>query len=200
MRMAAISGRITGGVPLDVRIGLFLMPSIDSSTASLSDIAVREERIARFSAYAPPPLIPRRYAPPSLRSSPLPSRRRSSCSGLKYPVNCAVGSSLGLAGADGRAVGKQLVGALLPIEPRHSVRETVSFSFFPIHTTFTCYSNKIYTGSVAAHCVARQHRRSMSARADTSPYIYSLRRKVGDYYCLCSINTRFTKAHRRIHI
>mgnify|MGYP004461047951 FL=1 len=114
MRMAAISGRITGGVPLDVRIGLFLMPSIDSSTASLSDIAVREERIARFSAYAPPaahyrsappPLIPRRYAQPSLRSSPLPSRRRSSCSGLKYPVNCAVGSSLGLAGADGRAVG-----------------------------------------------------------------------------------------------
>ena len=113
MRMAAISGRITGGVPLDVRIGLFLMPSINSSTAPLSDIAVREERIARFSAYAPPaahyrsappPLIPRRYAQPSLRSSP-PSRRRSSCSGLKYPVNCAVGSSLGLAGADGRAVG-----------------------------------------------------------------------------------------------
>ena len=139
MRMAAISGRITGSVPLDVRIGLFLMPSIDSSTASLSDIAVREERIARFSAYAPPaahyrsappPLIPRRYAQPSLRSSPLPSRRRSSCSGLKYPVNCAVGSSLGLAGADGRAAARETARRRSPADRAAPLRPRDGFFFF----------------------------------------------------------------------
>lgn len=74
MRMAAISGRITGGVPLDVRIGLFLMPSIGSSTAPLSDIAVREERIARFSAYARLPHIIGRHRRPSYRADTL-SRR-----------------------------------------------------------------------------------------------------------------------------